>query len=328
MSRCRRPSTSRSTSSSSSAHVLSAAIWPMRPPTAAAISARMAVSPPVLRIARVPALLRPVVDSDRIRTNRSPMAETTACAASQAVVTAPTIDDAARPGQRLPAIGADVALPSAVVDFAECREHAGARVAVGRQDAGHVLDDEHAAVADLAQQSAGRFLGAAPAAARPTAARPRWRMVLVTCAPAPVSACTVSVLAPPGPATISSHNGSPGRRSEAAAAAIAALTASRSYSLPSHFLNTAERRPACSVGVVRCSVGSPLALHRSCCSADPDAACHAGVDAGLHRCLDGMHSLVGNIAVRGHGLDQRGLNFGARDPAARRSWCRVETIFC
>ena len=52
-----------------------------------------------------------------------------------------------------------------------------------------------AAVADLAQQSAGGVLGALAFRASPTAARPPPVMALVTMAPMPSSACTVSVLA-------------------------------------------------------------------------------------------------------------------------------------
>ena len=43
-------------------------------------------------------------------------------------------DDAPDPGQGLAAIGADIAFPAAVIDFPNGGEHAGARVAVGRQD--------------------------------------------------------------------------------------------------------------------------------------------------------------------------------------------------
>jgi hypothetical protein len=53
---------------------------------------------------------------------------------------------------------ADVSLPTAVVNFAQGGEHASAHVAIHRQNARHVLDDEHAMVADLAQQAAGREL--------------------------------------------------------------------------------------------------------------------------------------------------------------------------
>ena len=51
----------------------------------------MADSSPVLWIAPRPAFLRPVFVLGRSRTNLSPMVATTACAASQAVVTAPTM---------------------------------------------------------------------------------------------------------------------------------------------------------------------------------------------------------------------------------------------
>ena len=48
---------------------------------------------------------------------------------------------------------------------------------------------------------------------------------------------------------------------------------------------------------------------------------------GLQRCLDGVHSLVGNIAVCGHGLDQRGLDFAARDPATRDHGADPKSFF-
>ena len=63
--------------------------------------------------------------------------------------------DAAGPGQGLAAIGPDVAFPAAVIDFADGSQNGGTGVAVGAQDAGEVLDDQRAVVADLAQQAAG-----------------------------------------------------------------------------------------------------------------------------------------------------------------------------
>ena len=124
--------TSCSISPSSSGQSVPVSMWPMRPPTAAASSARMAFSAPVLRIALSPAGSRPVVLSERISTKRSPITAMTACAASHAVVTAPTTTMRPGPGQGLPAVGADVAFPPAVVDLAQGGQHPGAGVAVGR----------------------------------------------------------------------------------------------------------------------------------------------------------------------------------------------------
>jgi hypothetical protein len=64
--------------------------WPISPPTAAAISARIAVSLPVLRMACRPAWLRPTAELGRMETKRSPITAITPCALSHAVVTAPT----------------------------------------------------------------------------------------------------------------------------------------------------------------------------------------------------------------------------------------------
>ena len=63
-------------------------------------------------------------------------------------------DEAALSRSARAAIGADVALPLPVVDLAQRGEQAAARVAVHRQDGRHVLDDEHAAIAQAA--AAGR----------------------------------------------------------------------------------------------------------------------------------------------------------------------------
>ena len=46
------------------------------------------------------------------------------------------------PGERLAAIGADVALPAAVIDFSYGRQHRAANFAIGRQDRRHVLDHQ------------------------------------------------------------------------------------------------------------------------------------------------------------------------------------------
>ena len=69
-------------------------------------------------------------------------------------------DEAAFPFEGVAAFGADFAVPAAVVDLAQRGEHLGAGVGVHRQDRGDVLDDEQAAVADLAEQPAGGVLGA------------------------------------------------------------------------------------------------------------------------------------------------------------------------
>src|SRR5215472_16591325 len=100
--------------------------------------------------------------------------------------------DASGPGQGTAAIGSDGALVFSVVDFVQRCQDGAARVAVGRQDAGHVLDDEDAALADLAQQAAGCPLNLLAAGVADSSA-PSLAMVLVTCALAPSNDRTTSV---------------------------------------------------------------------------------------------------------------------------------------
>jgi hypothetical protein len=52
--------------------------------------------------------------------------------------------DPAFPGQRAPAIGAEVALPSLIVNFPECGQETGSRVPVHREDGreGALLDEK------------------------------------------------------------------------------------------------------------------------------------------------------------------------------------------
>ena len=133
-------------------------------------------------------------------------------------------DDAAPPFEGVPTVGSDLAIPAAVVDLAQRGEHLGAGVVVHRQDRRDVLDDQQAAVADLAQQPAGGVwrasrLGVADSSAASLV------IALVTTAPAPSSACTVSVLALPGPDMTSSQTGS--LPSSSFSTAAAASTASR-----------------------------------------------------------------------------------------------------
>jgi len=64
-------------------------------------------------------------------------------------------DEPAGPGQRQPAVAADIALPPAVVDFAQGGEHGAARMSISAEDRGHILDDENAVVAELAEEAAG-----------------------------------------------------------------------------------------------------------------------------------------------------------------------------
>ncbi len=130
-------------------------------PTTAASSVRMAVSLPTLRSAWRPAAKRPVLESTRTSANRSPMAAMTPCALSYAVVTAPT--STSRPVHvKVPAVSPDVPFPAPVIDLAEGGEHAGPHVPVHRQDGRDVLDDEHAAVPQLAEQPSGGVAAALP----------------------------------------------------------------------------------------------------------------------------------------------------------------------
>ena len=69
--------------------------------------------------------------------------------------------DAALPCQRSSAVAADVALPAAIVDFAQGSKYGASCVAVHTQDACKILDDQQSVVAQLAQQPAGRALDVA-----------------------------------------------------------------------------------------------------------------------------------------------------------------------
>ena len=92
----------------------------------------------------------PVVESMRSSTNRSPMVAMTAWRGVPGGGDGADDGDAAGPFDGASAVGADVAVPAAVVDLAQRGEHLGAGVAVHRQDRRDVFDDEHSAVADLA----------------------------------------------------------------------------------------------------------------------------------------------------------------------------------
>ena len=161
-----------------------------------------------------------------MRVNRSPMVAMTAWWVSQAVVTAPTTTMRPFHSMVLPAVGADLAVPAAVVDLAQRRQHLGAGVGVHRQDRRDVLDDEQAAVADLAEQPAGRILGAFM-----LRSRGQQRSLAADRAgddgADSVEPATVSVFALPGPEMISSQTGSlPSSKLSTAAAASMASSAS------------------------------------------------------------------------------------------------------
>src|SRR5262249_18064809 len=100
-------------------------------------------------------------------------------------------------------------------------------------------------------------------------------IVLVTCAPHPESACTVSVFAAPGPETTSSQSGSPPSLSDAAVA-ITASMASRSYSSPSHVRNTACSSFRVQGGGSAAAAASPCspALRSSSCAPRRPLVCN------------------------------------------------------
>ena len=75
-------------------------------------------------------------------------------------------DDAAPPVRVCPPSDPTSRVPATVVDLAQRGEHLGAGVVVHRQDRRDVLDDQQAALADLAQQPAGGVGGALPSRGR------------------------------------------------------------------------------------------------------------------------------------------------------------------
>jgi hypothetical protein len=115
------------------------------------------------------------------------------------------------------ALGADVPIPGAVEDFSKRGKDVAAPVALHADDAGEVLEHEHAVVADPAEQSAGRALGAVLGRGVPDsrAASPL-RVEATTTGRRRCSAMAVSVLPVELPETSPNHTGSPARRMLAA----------------------------------------------------------------------------------------------------------------
>ena len=146
-----------------------------RAPTASASSCRIATSPPVLRIAPRPALLASGAgpqpqQGEPVAHRRDHGVRRIPCRGDGG-----DDHDAAGPGQRLAAIGADVAFPAAVIDFADRGQHAGAGVAVGGQDQVKSLITSVPWSPILRSRPPVDCLDAAACAARPRAVRLRWR---------------------------------------------------------------------------------------------------------------------------------------------------------